>query len=148
MNAENKAEKNTSRPAGRARRERHVVLVGPIEELAAICARLKDTPSASLDGIFSGSDSWRLPGGLTLLGTPSAVLSYLEGGAVVDDVYFSMGSLGREETLSFETQDVEIQDFVNRVKRRKKLKKLAGTAALALGSLLGLLLLAWIFGLV
>ena len=57
-------------------------------------------------------------------------------------------SRGREETLSFETQDVEIQDFVNRVKRRKKLKKLAGTAALALGSLLGLLLLAWIFGLV
>ena len=57
-------------------------------------------------------------------------------------------SPGREETLSFETQDVEIQDFVNRVKRRKKLKKLAGTAALALGSLLGLLLLAWIFGLV
>jgi len=56
---------------------------------------------------------------------------------------------GREETLSFETQDVEIQDFVNRVKRRKKLKKLAGTAALlALGSLLGLLLLAWIFVLV
>ena len=58
-------------------------------------------------------------------------------------------SRGREETLSFETQDVEIQDFVNRVKRRKKLKKLAGTAALlALGSLLGLLLLAWIFVLV
>ncbi len=57
-------------------------------------------------------------------------------------------SRGREETLSFETQDVEIQDFVNRVKRRKKLKKLAGTAALALGSLIGLLLLAWIFGLV
>ena len=58
-------------------------------------------------------------------------------------------SKGREETLSFETQDVEIQDFVNRVKRRKKLKKLAGTAALlALGSLLGLLLLAWIFVLV
>ena len=57
-------------------------------------------------------------------------------------------SRGREETLSFETQDVEIQDCVNRVRRRKKLKKLAGTAALALGSLLGLLLLAWIFGLV
>ena len=58
-------------------------------------------------------------------------------------------SRGREETLSFETQDVEIQDFVNRVKRRKKLKKLVGTAALlALGSLLGLLLLAWIFVLV
>ena len=60
-----------------------------------------------------------------------------------------VASKGREETLSFETQDVEIQDFVNRVKRRKKLKKLAGTAALlALGSLLGLLLLAWIFVLV
>ena len=58
-------------------------------------------------------------------------------------------SRGREETLSFETKDVEIQDFVNRVKRRKKLKKLAGTAALlALGSLLGLFLLAWIFVLV
>ena len=57
-------------------------------------------------------------------------------------------SRGREETLSFETQDVEIQDFVNRVKRRKKLKKLAGTAAISLAAAFAILVLAWIFGLV
>ena len=57
-------------------------------------------------------------------------------------------SRGREETLSFETQDVEIQDFVNRVKRRKKLKKLAGTAAISLAAAFAILLLAWLFGLV
>ena len=57
-------------------------------------------------------------------------------------------SRGREETLSFETQDVEIQDFVNRVKRRKKLKKLAGTAAISLAAALAILVLAWLFGLV
>ena len=55
---------------------------------------------------------------------------------------------GREETLSFETQDVEIQDFVNRVKRRKKLKKLAGTAAISLAAAFAILVLAWLFGLV
>ena len=53
-----------------------------------------------------------------------------------------------EETLSFETQDVEIQDFVNRVKRRKKLKKLAGTAAISLAAAFAILVLAWLFGLV
>ena len=57
-------------------------------------------------------------------------------------------SKGREETLSFETQDVEIQDFVNRVKRRKKLKKLAGTAAISLAAAFAILVLAWLFGLV
>ena len=57
-------------------------------------------------------------------------------------------SKGREETLSFETQDVEIQDFVNRVKRRKKLKKLAGTAAISLAAVFAILVLAWLFGLV
>lgn len=57
-------------------------------------------------------------------------------------------SRGREETLSFETQDVEIQDFVNRVKRRKKLKKLAGTAAISLAAAFAILVLAWLFGLV
>ena len=57
-------------------------------------------------------------------------------------------SRGREETLSFEAQDVEIQDFVNRVKRRKKLKKLAGTAAISLAAAFAILVLAWLFGLV
>ena len=57
-------------------------------------------------------------------------------------------SKGREETLSFETQDVEIQDFVNRVKRRKKLKKLAGTTAISLAAAFAILVLAWLFGLV
>ena len=56
-------------------------------------------------------------------------------------------SKGREETLSFETQDVEIQDFVNRVKRRKKLKKLAGTTAISLAAAFAILVLAWLFGL-
>ena len=57
-------------------------------------------------------------------------------------------SKGREETLSFETQDVEIQDFVNRIKRRKKLRKLAGTAAISLAAAFAILVLAWLFGLV
>jgi hypothetical protein len=57
-------------------------------------------------------------------------------------------SKGREETLSFETQDVEIQDFVNSVKRRKKLKRLVGTAALTLSAAFAIIVLAWLFGLV
>jgi hypothetical protein len=37
---------------------------------------------------------------------------------------------------------------VNRVKRRKKLKKLAGTAAISLAAAFAILVLAWLFGLV
>jgi hypothetical protein len=57
-------------------------------------------------------------------------------------------SKGREETLSFETQDVEIQDFVNRIKLRKKLKKLAGTVAFALVAVIAILVFAWLFGVI
>ena len=50
------------------------------------------------------------------------------------------------DPLAFETQDVEIQDFVDRLKRRKRMKKLASTAALAAAVILALLVLAWLVG--
>ena len=50
------------------------------------------------------------------------------------------------DPLAFETQDVEIQDFVDRLKRRKRMRKLASTAALAAAAVLALLVLAWLVG--
>ena len=50
------------------------------------------------------------------------------------------------DPLAFETQDVEIQDFVDRLKRRKRLRKLASTATLVAIALVALLVLAWLVG--
>ena len=50
------------------------------------------------------------------------------------------------DPLAFETQDVEIQDFVDRLKRRKRMRKLASTAAIAAAAILALLVLAWLVG--
>ena len=50
------------------------------------------------------------------------------------------------DPLAFETQDVEIQDFVDRLKRRKRLRKLASTATLVAFVLVALLVLAWLIG--
>ena len=50
------------------------------------------------------------------------------------------------DPLAFETQDVEIQDFVDRLKRRKRLRKLASTATLVAFVLVALLVLAWLVG--
>ncbi len=53
---------------------------------------------------------------------------------------------GREETLSFETQDVEIREFVSRLKRRKKLRRMGTTLAMSLAAVLGILLVVWLIG--
>ena len=50
------------------------------------------------------------------------------------------------DPLAFETQDVEIQDFVDRLKRRKRMRKLASTAAIAAATVLALLVFAWLVG--
>ena len=50
------------------------------------------------------------------------------------------------DPLAFETQDVEIQDFVDRLKRRKRMRKLTSTAAIAAAAILVLLVLAWLVG--
>ena len=55
-------------------------------------------------------------------------------------------SRGREETLSFETQDVEIQDFVARIKRRKKIRKIVSSVATGAAVVAGALVLAWLLG--
>ena len=100
MNAENTEEKKAPRPAGRrGRSSRHVVFVGPAEEIGTVLARLLDSASVVVDGVFSGDAAWRMPEGVALLGEPSGILTYLEGGAQVDDVYFSMGALEGRDTL-------------------------------------------------
>jgi hypothetical protein len=50
------------------------------------------------------------------------------------------------DTLSYETKDVEIQDFITKIKRRKKMRKIASNAAIAAGLVLGVLLIAWLLG--
>ena len=55
---------------------------------------------------------------------------------------------GRAETLSFETKDVEIQDFVNRLKRRKRLRRIASMTLLGVCVALVIVALAWSFGLI
>ncbi len=50
------------------------------------------------------------------------------------------------DPLAFETEDVEIQDFVNRLKRRKRLRKLASVAVVTAAVLALLLMLAWLVG--
>ena len=50
------------------------------------------------------------------------------------------------DPLAFETEDVEIQDFVDRLKRRKRIRKMASTAAFAAAVVLALLVIAWLVG--
>ncbi len=52
------------------------------------------------------------------------------------------------DPLAFETEDVEIQDFVDRLKRRKRLRKLASFSAVAVAALVAALLLGWLFGVI
>ena len=78
---------------------RHVVLVGPLEDLSELSVELMRRPSELvIDGVFSSSASWQIPEGMTLKGSPSELRSYLADGNQVDDVYFILGSLGGEET--------------------------------------------------
>ena len=52
------------------------------------------------------------------------------------------------ETLSLDTQDVEIRDFVRRLKRRRLSRRLLRAAALVLAALAAALVLAWLAGVV
>ena len=52
------------------------------------------------------------------------------------------------DPLAFETEDVEIQDFVDRLKRRKRLRKLASFSAVAASVAAAVLLLAWLLGVI
>ena len=99
-----------------------------IEEFKKIGYRPKDTPTP---GVKYGHRADSAP-------TVVSMRALLEKGAntaVVDG-----------DPLAFETQDVEIQDFVDRLKRRKRMRKLASTAAIAAAAILALLVLAWLVG--
>lgn len=99
-----------------------------IEEFKKIGYRPKDTPTP---GLKYGHRADSAP-------TVVSMRALLEKGAntaVVDG-----------DPLAFETQDVEIQDFVDRLKRRKRMRKLASTAAIAAAAILALLVLAWLVG--
>ena len=99
-----------------------------IEEFKKIGYRPKDTPTP---GVKYGHRADSAP-------TVVSMRARLEKGAntaVVDG-----------DPLAFETQDVEIQDFVDRLKRRKRMRKLASTAAIAAAAILALLVLAWLVG--
>lgn len=99
-----------------------------IEEFKKIGYRPKDTPTPS---VKYGHRADSAP-------TVVSMRALLEKGAntaVVDG-----------DPLAFETQDVEIQDFVDRLKRRKRMRKLASTAAIAAAAILALLVLAWLVG--
>jgi serine/threonine-protein kinase len=50
------------------------------------------------------------------------------------------------DPLAYETQDVEIQDFVNRLKRRKRMRRLASWAVMAVAAIAALLVFAWLVG--
>ena len=93
-----------------------------------------------------------------------AKIGYKPKGGHVSDVKFahqadsaptivSMKSLigkaenaAKRETLSYETQDVEIQDFVARIKRRKKIRKIVSSVATGAAVVAGALVLAWLLG--
>ena len=57
------------------------------------------------------------------------------------------GAPGADQ-FSFETEDVEIQDFVDRLKRRKRLRKLASFSVVTAATSAAVLLLAWLLGLI
>ena len=99
-----------------------------IEEFRKIGYRPKDTPTP---GVKYGRRADSAP-------TVVSMRALLEKGANT--------AVADGDPLAFETQDVEIQDFVDRLKRRKRMRKLASTAALAAAAILALLVLAWLVG--
>ena len=101
-----------------------------IAEFAKIGYRLKDRPSGDV------KFDRRAESAPTLV----SMRSLLQKSAVPVDADV--------DPLAFETEDVEIQDFVDRLKRRKRLRKLASVAAGAAAALVAALLLGWLFGVI
>ena len=99
-----------------------------IEEFRKIGYRPKDTPTP---GVKYGRRADSAP-------TVVSMRALLEKGANT--------AVADGDPLAFETQDVEIQDFVDRLKRRKRKRKLASTAAIAAAAILALLVFAWLVG--
>ena len=99
-----------------------------IAEFAKIGYRLKDRPSGDV------KFDRRAESAPTLV----SMRSLLQKSAVPVDADV--------DPLAFETEDVEIQDFVDRLKRRKRLKKLASFSAVAAAALAVALLLGWLLG--
>ena len=97
-----------------------------IAEFAKIGYRLKDRPSGAVKFDRRAESAPTLVSMRSLLQKSAAPV-----GANVDP-------------LAFETEDVEIQDFVDRLKRRKRLKKLASFSAVAAAALAVALLLGWL----
>ena len=101
-----------------------------IAEFAKIGYRLKDRPSGDV------KFDRRAESAPTLV----SMRSLLQKSAVPVDADV--------DPLAFETEDVEIQDFVDRLKRRKRLRKLASFSAVAAAALVAALLLGWLFGVI
>ena len=101
-----------------------------IAEFAKIGYRLKDRPSGDVKFDRRAESAPTLVSMRSLLQKSAAPV-----GANVDP-------------LAFETEDVEIQDFVDRLKRRKRLRKLASFSAVAAAALVAALLLGWLFGVI
>ena len=101
-----------------------------IAEFAKIGYRLKDRPSGDV------KFDHRAESAPTLV----SMRSLLQKSAVPVDADV--------DPLAFETEDVEIQDFVVRLKRRKRLRKLASFSAVAAAALVAALLLGWLFGVI
>ena len=101
-----------------------------IAEFAKIGYRLKDRPSGDV------KFDRRAESAPTLV----SMRSLLQKSAVPVDADV--------DPLAFETEDVEIQDFVDRLKRRKRLRKLASFSAVAAAALVAALLLGWLFGMI
>ena len=99
-----------------------------IAEFAKIGYRLKDRPSGDV------KFDRRAESAPTLV----SMRSLLQKSAVPVDADV--------DPLAFETEDVEIQDFVDRLKRRKRLRKLASFSAVAAAALAVALLLGWLLG--
>ena len=99
-----------------------------IAEFAKIGYRLKDRPSGDV------KFDRRAESAPTLV----SMRSLLQKSAVPVDADV--------DPLAFETEDVEIQDFVDRLKRRKRLRKLASFSAVAAAALAVALLLGWLWG--
>ena len=101
-----------------------------IAEFAKIGYRLKDRPSGDV------KFDRRAESAPTLV----SMRSLLQKSAVPVDADV--------DPLAFETEDVEIQDFVDRLKRRKRLRKLASFSAVAAAALVAALLLGWLLGVI
>ena len=99
-----------------------------VKEFEKIGYRIKDTP---MPGVKFGRRADSAP-------TVVSMRALLEKSANV--------AMTDGDPLAFETQDVEIQDFVDRLKRRKRMRKLASAAALAAAAVLAMLVLAWLVG--